>query len=289
MEYEIILYYKYVPVDNPAILAEDQRKLCESLGLKGRIIIAQEGINGTLEGKKESIEKYCKNLISNKEFKDINIKRSVGTGRAFPKLKVKVRSEIVSAHLGRDDVKPWEKTGVYLSADEFQKWVEAGKEFEVIDMRNSYEYKVGHFENSINPNLKNFRDLPKAIKDLEPFQDKPIVTVCTGGVRCEKASAYLLSKGFKEVYQLENGIVSYIEKYPNQAFKGKLYVFDNRIAMDFDAPDNHTVVGKCDLCGDPTEEYVNCKNPECNIHILSCVKCQKEKNGFCSEKCRAFI
>lgn len=289
-QYEIILYYKYTPVENPKLLWEEQRKLCEDLSLTGRLLIASEGINGTLEGLKENINIYCKDLISRPGFEDVVFKKSVGTGHAFPKLKVKLRNEIVSAHLGNEDVKPYEVTGKRLSADELEKWRQEGRDFVIVDMRNDYEYKVGHFENSINPRMKNFRDLPVITREIKPkLQNKTVVTVCTGGVRCEKASGYLVSQGFDDVYQLQDGIVTYMEKYPNKGFKGKLYVFDDRITMDFDTPDNHTAVGRCDLCGALTEKFVNCKNPRCNVHILVCTQCEELKDGFCSEECRSVL
>jgi len=286
--HEVILYYKYTPVSDPKALTESQRQICQRLGLKGRVLVAAEGINGTLEGSKEAIEEYCDNLIANPLFTDINIKKSKGDGASFPKLKVKLRDEIVSAHLGEEDVKPWETTGIHLSAEELQSWIEEGKEIAILDMRNDYEYKIGHFEGSIDMGMKNFRDLPKALSNIEHLKTSPIpiVPVCTGGVRCEKASGYLLKKGFKNVYQLENGIVTYMEKFPNRAFKGKLYVFDNRIAMDFDEPQNHTVVGICHHCEGATERYVNCQNKKCNDHILLCGPCEKEKGVFCSAMCR---
>lgn len=284
--FEIILYYKYTPLLDAESLLEAQRALCERLSLKGRILIADEGINGTLEGTKETVDEYVRILTSDARFADINIKRSAGTGEAFPKLKVKYRTEIVSGHLEDEDVKPWETTGKHLSAEELQSWIDTGEEFTIVDMRNDYEYKIGHFENSINPGMANFRDLKKIVEDLEPIKQKKVITVCTGGVRCEKASGYLIKKGFEDVYQLENGIVSYMEKYPNKAFKGKLYVFDNRVAMDFDTPDNHTVVGKCGLCESATENYVNCKNKLCNKHFLICTSCSDEQGLFCSDECK---
>jgi len=282
----IILYYKYVPIAEPQKLVDSQRALCEKLGLKGRILIAKEGINGTLEGESTAVEEYIKDLVSDERFADMNIKRSEGNGKAFPKLKVKLRNEIVSLNLGDEDVKPWEMTAKHLPADELNQWIESGKEFAIVDMRNDYEYKIGRFEGSIDPGMKNFRDLPKVLPKIAHLKDKPVLAVCTGGVRCEKASGYLLKQGFKDVYQLENGIVTYMEKYPNKAFKGKLYVFDDRIAMDFDSPDNHTVVGRCDVCEAPTEHYVNCQNKECNTHFLVCDSCEEKQGVFCSQACR---
>ncbi len=287
--HQILLYYKYVPIEDPESLVKSQRELCERLGLKGRIIIASEGINGTVEGTKEATEEYMKKLSSDRRFADINFKIDESNGESFPKLSVKLRKEIVSSHLGDEDVKPWETTGRHLSADELQSWIDSGKDFVIVDMRNDYEYKIGHFEGSVNPKMDNFRDLPDAVSNLEKIKEKPVLSVCTGGVRCEKASGYLIKKGFKEVYQLENGIVSYMKKYPNQAFKGKLYVFDKRIAVDFDNPDNHTVVGKCDICESPTERYVNCRNKECNAHFLVCETCETEKGVFCSEGCKESV
>jgi UPF0176 protein len=284
--HEIILYYKYIPLPDAAEIVEKQRAFCTQHNLKGRIIIAEEGINGTLEGEKEAIALYIKELTADPRFADINIKKSEGTGNAFPKLSVKLRNEIVSGHLENEDVKPWETTGAYVSADTLNEWIENGEDLTIVDMRNNYEYKVGHFKNSINPGMDNFRDLKKVVNKLEPLKNKKIVTVCTGGVRCEKASGYLIKKGFENVYQLENGIVTYMEKYPGKAFKGKLYVFDDRVAMDFDSPENHTVVGKCDVCSEPTEKFVNCSNKQCNTHILLCEKCEGENGAYCGNFCK---
>ncbi len=283
--YEIILFYKYVDMATPENLVKEQKVLCERLGLKGRIIVAKEGINGTLEGTKTAIDEYCKDLTSRQEFSDINIKRSRGTGNAFPKLSIKIRKEIVSASLV-EDVDPKKTSGKYLSADELQSWVKDNKDFCIVDMRNDYEYAIGHFENSVLLGMKNFRDLPEVLPRLESLKGKTVVTVCTGGVRCEKASGFLVKNGFKDVYQLHNGIVTYMEKYPGQAFKGKLYVFDDRISMDFDTLEQHTVIGKCQLCKSSSEDYVNCAHPPCNRHFICCKDClNKDGKPFCSSVC----
>ncbi len=291
LAYQILLYYKYTPIEDPVALRDNQRKLCEELGLKGRIIVAGEGINGTVEGTVENTEKYIAAMIADPRFADIVWKRSEGTGNSFPKLSIKARSEIVSANLGEDDVKPWEMTGKYLPPDELKKWFEnekVGQDFVVIDMRNDYEFKSGYFKDSVLPPLHNFRDLPKALPDLEKFKDKKVLTVCTGGVRCEKASGYLVKKGFKDVYQLQDGIVSYMEKYPNQDFLGKLYVFDERHTVGFntDSPE-HVVVGKCDLCAAACDDYADCADPMCNRHFIACAACRNENGeAFCSDECR---
>ncbi len=291
-DFQILLYYKYVHLDDPEVEKAKQKKLCEDLGLKGRIILASEGINGTVEGTVENTEKYIEEMVKDSRFATMNWKKSVGTGSAFPKLSVKTRKEIVSLHLedgaGVCDIDPNVMTGKHLPAEELHEWIKNGKEFYIVDMRNAYEFKVGHFENSILPPMENFRDLPKVVESIKHLKDKTVLTVCTGGVRCEKASGFLISQGFTDVYQLENGIVTYMEKYPNEDFKGKLYVFDQRVAMGFYTDDpKHEVIGKCDSCGETSENYVNCANPVCHRHFIACEKCLEKGGGqaFCPGGC----
>lgn len=263
-----------------------QRKICEELGLKGRIIVSKEGINGTVEGLTEKTEKYIEFMSRDKRFQDVNWKKSVGTGSAFPKLSIKVRDEIVSLHLGDLDFDPRKVTGKYLTAEELHKWFEEKKEFYIVDMRNDYEYLSGRFENSVLPGLENFRDLKKELPKLEHLKDKTVLTVCTGGVRCEKASGFLMMSGFKDVYQLENGIVTYMEKYPNEHFKGKLYVFDGRVTMGFNTDSGkHVVVGQCERCLKPSENYINCSTVGCHRHFIMCEKCLVKGFKTCPKKC----
>jgi UPF0176 protein len=294
MNPRILLYYKYVHISEPETFAREQRTLCEKLSLKGRIIIAHEGINGTVEGTYEATEEYIATMRADERFADMNFKLSDGTGTAFPRLSIKVRDEIVSLHLGDNDFTPEETTGKYISAEELHSWIhDKTKEFYIVDMRNDYEHKIGFFKNSILPPLKNFRDLPALLPKLEHLKDKTVVTVCTGGVRCEKASGFLVKNGFKDVYQLHNGIVTYMEKYPEEDFHGKLYVFDGRITMGFNSPTTpHTIVGACDKCGSPSENYVNCKLKSCNAHFICCEACVEKTGGVfcgavCAEKARA--
>jgi UPF0176 protein len=290
MDFQILLYYKYVHIDDPEALMKEQRLLCEELGFTGRIIVAEEGINGTVEGTKESTEKYMEEMRKDPRFADVHFKTSFGDGKSFPKLSVKVRSEIVSAHLGYDDIDPNEVTGKYLEAEELYKWIHEGKkEFYIVDMRNDYEHKVGYFEGSILAPLKNFRELPEKLEEIAHLKNKTVVTVCTGGVRCEKASGFLIKHGFKDVYQLHNGIHSYMEKYPNQDFKGKLYVFDGRVTMGFnlDSPE-HEIVSSCDKCGEKNDIYADCSYLHCkgHRHFICCENCRDaEGRAFCSVEC----
>lgn len=289
-EYTVALYYKYVEIAEPETLVKAQKELCARLTLKGRIIIAAEGINGTLEGTTEAIEQYITETTRDPRFANITFKKSRGDGHAFPKLSVKLRDEIVSGHLEAADVKPWLTTGKYLSAEELHQWFLEGKEFYIIDMRNDFEAKVGMFECSILPGMDHFRELPKVLPKLQHLRNKTIVTVCTGGVRCEKASGYLVTQGFNDVYQLKDGIVTYMEKYPNEHFKGKLYVFDGRLTMGFNVESpEHEVIGKCELCGAVSENYVNCTNSMCHRHFIACENCVNETgHAKCPGECRVY-
>ncbi len=278
MEYVVLLFYKYVRVKNPQEVMNWQREICTNLNLKGRILIAQEGINGTLEGTNSNVEKYIKQTEKDKRFREINWKKSVGTGSAFKKLVVKVRPEIVTTGVPDKDFGPLKKvTGKYLSPDQLKKWYEEGREFYVVDMRNDYEFEVGRFKNSIWPEgLGHFRDVPRAIKSIENLKDKTVVTVCTGGVRCETASGLLIKYGFKEVYQLENGIVTFMEKYPNTYFEGKLLVFDQREMIGFNTTDpNHKIVGKCRVCGEKSENLEDYFDGKKNTYGIICIDCAK--------------
>lgn len=284
--FEVILFYKYAQVADPQALMKAQKRLCENLGLKGRILIAKEGINGTLEGEKGNVQAYCVALLALPEFGGIHFKRSPGTGNSFPKLIIKVRDEIVTSGFGTLSNVENRITGQYIKPEELKEWIKSGKEFYIVDMRNAYEQKSGYFEGSILSGIENFRDLPEFLPKIQHLKDKEVVPVCTGGVRCEKASGLLIENGFKKVYQLEGGMHSYMEKYPNEDFKGKLYVFDNRILVGFNTNDpKHEVVGSCDMCGERSENYVNCANNSCHRHYIVCDGCNDKLAGCCTLQC----
>ena len=286
--FKVVLFYKYVEIENPQKLREAQQEICQKLNLKGRMIVASEGINATLEGLEENIKEYCRQLLKDKRFAGTHIKISDGTGSAFPKLSIKVRSEIVAS--GVDDLDLNKVTGKYITAEQLHNWIKDKKEFFIVDMRNDYEQVVGYFENSILSQMENFRELPKLLPKLKHLKGKTIVTVCTGGVRCEKASGFLVKNGFSDVYQLYGGIVTYMEKYPNEDFKGALYVFDNRLVMGFNMSDpKREIVGICASCGKSSENYINCKDDFCHRHFICCNDCVDENNkALCPMGCRDF-
>ncbi|HVZ12409.1 MAG TPA: rhodanese-related sulfurtransferase [Patescibacteria group bacterium] len=286
-KYRVLLYYKYVTLDNPEKIMRDQRELCERLDMRGRIIVSKEGINGTIEGTIENTEKYISYMETHKEFTGIDYKKSDGTGNAFPKLRVRVRPEIVTANLSH--INPNKTTGKYLTSEELYDWFETQKEFYIVDMRNDYEYASGYFESSIPSGLHNFFDIKDVLPRIAHLKNKTIVTVCTGGVRCEKASGFLIENDFKDVYQLKNGIQTFMELYPNKYFKGKLYVFDNRLTLGFNTDDpDHEVVGRCMHCGTSCDLYVNCKYDMCHLHYICCLNCRDKESGlaFCKTECK---
>ena len=277
----VLLYYKYIDIKNPQEVRDNQIKLCQSLDLKGRIIIAKEGINGTVEGTTRNTEKYMKAM---KKY-NISFKKSFGNGSSFPKLSVKVRPEIVASKV---EVNPNKNSGKYINADKLNEWFEKSRKFFIVDMRNDYEQFSGFFENSVFSGMHNFSQLASVLPRLKHLKNKTVVTVCTGGVRCEKASGFLKLNGFSDVYQLKDGIQSYMEKYPDQKFKGRLYVFDNRLTIGFDNRLDREIVGRCMHCGKEAEDYVNCSYDFCHYHYICCKTCRDRatKLAFCKPDCK---
>lgn len=286
MSFQVLLFYKYVTIEEPQAFAARFEIRLKELGLTGRVLIAEEGINATVEGTTEQTEALIQDFRNDPRFADMNIKKSVGTGTTFPKLAVRVRKELVGTQFSQAEADPRIRTAPHLPPEALHEMYEKNEDFVVIDMRNSYEFVSGHFKQSIDPGMRASRDLKKAVVKLEAYKDKKIVTVCTGGIRCEKMSAYLLNKGFTNVHQLENGIHAYMEKYPGKDFLGTLYTFDERVLMDFGG--EREVVGACHRCKSQTERYLNCANYECHLHILICETCAPTSNdAFCSRRCEA--
>ena len=283
--YQVLLFYKYITIAEPGILANRMKELAEKYSLIGRVLVAEEGVNATLEGTIGDTEDFIKEFMIDERFAAMHIKRSVGNGTSFPKLSVKVRNQIVGTGFSKEDADPRVKTVAYLSPDELRQWYEEERDFTVIDMRNDYEFASGHFKNAIEPGIRASRELPDAMPKLENYKHKKVVTVCTGGIRCESMAAYLLSKGFTDVHQLDGGIHTYMEKYPGKDFLGTLYTFDQRLTMDFGG--DREVIGVCHLCDGTTEQYADCAYDPCHYHFLACAAC-RDANGraYCSETCK---
>jgi UPF0176 protein len=284
---KIILYYGFAPVADPETLKLWQKTLCESLGLKGRILISKHGINGTLGGDMSALKKYVRETKQFPGFGKIDFKWSEGTGNDFPRLSVKTRKELV-AFASPDEIKV-DKSGVtnggkHLKPAEVNKLVEErGDEVVFFDGRNAFEAKIGKFKNAIVPDTDTTHDFIRELESgkYDHLKDKPIVTYCTGGIRCEILSAAMINRGFQEVFQIQGGIVRYGETFKDKGlWEGSLYVFDERMTMDFS--DETKVIGECEACSGPTKNFVNCANLGCKDLVLLCEDCaEKPENLVC--------
>ena len=283
--FKVLLYYCYTTIEEAEVFALEHLDYCKAIGLKGRIIVAQEGINGTVSGTTEACETYMQFLKSDKRFAAIEFKIDDINEHVFHKMHVRVKPEIV--HLGvrgENALDPNKRTGKHLSPQEFLSMKDRN-DVVVVDMRSNYEYELGKFKNAITLGLENFRDLPDHLHQLEPYKGKKILTYCTGGIKCEKASALLLEHGFEEVYQLHGGVVKYAQETGGVDFEGELYVFDGRIKVGVNKV-NPTIISNCYVCGVVSTRMVNCANPDCNIHTTLCEKCGIEYDGGCSVECK---
>ncbi len=267
---KIILYYKFVPLADPDMTMRWQRELCEKLGLKGRIIISNHGINGTVGGELAAVKAYVRAMNLTSQFKGMQYKWSDGSASDFPRLSVKVRTELVT-------LAPGEKFDVFnstkgLKPKAWHEYLEKHPEAIVLDARNDYESDIGAFkaQNVIKPKIKNFRDIKPELDKLP--KDQPILTYCTGDIRCEYLSAYMKHKGFPEVYHLDGGVAKYGQQFGDDGhWEGKLYVFDKRMKLAFS--DKSKDIGNCVHCGEKTSQHINCEDKACNRLVLVCENC----------------
>ncbi|WP_258098788.1 oxygen-dependent tRNA uridine(34) hydroxylase TrhO [Marinoscillum pacificum] len=282
-DYLVLLYYCYSRIEDPETFREQHHLRCLELNLKGRIIIAEEGLNGTVSGLRADCEQYMADVKADPRFADIEFKVDEVPDHCFSKLHVRVKPEIVHASLHQID--PRKRTGGYVEPEEFRQILRDQPEDTVIlDVRSNYEHNVGKFKNAITLDIENFRDFPEKVKELDHLKGKKVITYCTGGIKCEKASAYLLDQGFEDVHQLHGGIIKYGLEAEGEDFEGKCYVFDNRIVKDLNTV-NPTTISKCYVTGQPSDRMVNCANPHCNKHIPMSEEGANKYNGCCSEEC----
>jgi len=268
--YPVILFYKYVAIPEPESFAAAQRALCVSLSLKGRILIATEGINGTLAGPREAIDRYTAELRADARFADIVFKSSAGDAQTFPKLVVKVRPEIVT--LGAGPLTPDQDN--QLSPREWKQTIEEDPNVVVLDVRNRYESSAGKFANAVACDIEHFRELPAYLEQLDALRDRKILMYCTGGIRCEKASALFRARGFNNVFQLHGGIVTYQEEFGNEHWLGECFVFDQRMTVRVD--DALVPIGQCAHTGRPTNRFVNCLHDPCHVLFLLAEETERE-------------
>jgi UPF0176 protein len=285
--YKVLLFYTYVRVENPEQIVQEQLQWCLWNDIKGRVFFASEGVNGTVSGLTENIEKYKTQLTSYPEFNDLWFKEDEADEHVFKKMHVRLKNEIVHSDLENVSV---EHSGKRLSPEELFRLYEDGKDFVIVDARNWYESKIGKFRNAITPPMKNFREWKKVVdEDLKEYKNKTVVTYCTGGIRCEKASSYMVEKGFNDVYQLDGGIVNFIKKFPDTYWEGGMFVFDERRVVNPNSKEELKHIAQCHFCGKPTSYYINCHNVDCDKIIVSCHECKVEQAYCCSDECRASV
>ncbi len=281
--YRVLLFYKYITVENPGQFVKDHLAFCIQNEIKGRVFISSEGINGTVSGMTENIESYKEHLKSYSIFNDIIFKEDEENEHAFKKMHVRLKEELVNT--GRLNVN-LENGGTRLKPNQLKEMYENGEDFIIIDARNDYESKIGKFQNALTPPLKTFRDWTVVVDQLENHKEKKIVTYCTGGIRCEKASAYMREKGFKNVFQLDGGIVSYTKEFPDTYWEGGIFVFDERRVIEPNSKEDIKSIAPCFHCGTKTSYYINCHNQDCDKLIVCCHDCKIKTSYSCSEKCR---
>lgn len=290
-DYRVLLYYKYVDIENPHQFRDEHQAMCDEIGMRGRILVSEEGINGTASGTVEQTDEYMRRVHEDPRFSDLWFKINEADDYAHKKMIVRYRPEIVSLNLEEnwgEDIDPNELTGKHLEPEEFRE-VLLDDDYIVLDTRNDYEYDLGHFRGAIRPDIKAFRELPQWVQDnKELFMDKKVAVYCTGGVRCEKFSGWMLKEGFEDVVQLNGGIENYgqNENTKGDLWDGKMLVFDERISVPINRVEP-TVVGKDYFDGSPCERYVNCANPECNERILCSEENEAKYLRGCSAECRA--
>ena len=240
--------YKFEPLEDVEVLVPKFQSVCDSLELKGSVYLSPNGINFSLAGSEEAVEQYLNFMEQDKRFLDVPLKKTYSETQPFRRMRVRPKKEIIS--LGRDDINPRELTGDYVTPQELYAMYENNEDMVVLDTRNEYETRVGLFENAVDLQLDTFRDFPNAIEQLpDEYKDKKIVMYCTGGIRCEKASAVMLKAGFSDVKQLEGGVLDYFKETGGKYWNGDCFVFDDRVALDTDLKETEYIY--CYICREP--------------------------------------
>lgn len=283
-----VSFYKYVHIEDPQAFRDHLYKYWDELGCLGRIYVATEGINAQMSVPTHNWEKFDEFIQTDQFLTGTPYKIAVeDDGKSFYKLTIKVRHKILADGLDDATFKPWD-TGRHLTAKEFNEAIENGAI--VIDMRNHYESEVGHFEGAVKPDCDAFRDEIAMVEEyLKDKKDEKVLLYCTGGIRCEKASAYFKHKGFSDVNQLQGGIISYAHQVEEQGLEskyiGKNFVFDERLGERITCD----VIAHCHQCGEPCDTHTNCENADCHLLFIQCEECAKEYEGCCSEECQEII
>lgn len=279
--FRLLSYYGYAHVESPEERRDAQRALCESLGILGRIYIAEEGINGTCAGSEEAIRAYREATHAMFGPGVVDFKEEEVAYVPFADLRVRVRPWLVNLGEG-NNVLPEKEGGKRLKPHEWKAFMESGRKFTMLDVRNGYEAKIGHFEGALAAPYQYFHEFPKWVDELELDPDEPVLMYCTGGIRCEKFSGLLTRNGHKEVYQLDGGILRYAEEVGGDHFLGNVFVFDDRMSVDIGGDETP---GRCSHCGAVTSRVINCANVDCHTLHVTCDDCVRATKATCSPSC----
>jgi UPF0176 protein len=289
-EYRLITFYKFVDIANPIDVVKDHKQFCSDIGMKGRIYIGEEGINAQISCNTGQEKAYRLFLDASEHFKniqDIDTKATPIECHKFPKMIVKYRNEIVamgeiykSSEIAKSTFK--------MSIDEFKEVMDSNPDdYVILDMRNDYEYELGHFKTAIPAATDTFKEVMDKLKDYKAeFAEKEVIMYCTGGIRCEKLGALLENSGLKGVRQLDGGVIKYVNTFDDGNWLGNLYTFDDRISTYVGSENTHTVISKSYYSDLPAEDYFNCRYADCQSHFTAKPDEYKKHYGFCSEQCR---
>lgn len=288
--FQVIAFYKYVKMKKPKTFAKEHLQFCKKLesegkGFRARILVGNEGLNGVVCGNQEQIKRYKKELAKNADLKNIMFKETKSNFPIFKGIWVRHRKEIVALGAKGIGIKTiMKKAGKLITPEKFKKLIENEKGLVLLDARNNYEWRIGKFKDALVLDIDNFREFPDAVKKLvmqnPEMKNKKILMYCTGGIRCEKASAVVKKEGLKNVYQLEGGIHAYADKFPDTHWEGKLFVFDDRLAIDVNEK-NKEPITNCDICNQRGDIVLDCSNKKCHEMFVCCKKCKEKFNGTC--------
>ncbi|MBS0648699.1 MAG: rhodanese-related sulfurtransferase [Verrucomicrobia bacterium] len=285
--YWVLAYYYFTSIKEPALEVLRHKEFFSTRDIKGRIYISHDGINGQMSASPDAAEEYIEWLRSDSRFKDIEFKIHTYPEHCFPRATVKVRPQLVAMDASYD----MSKTGVHVSPEQWKKMLEERDEKTVLlDVRNDYEWELGHFEGAELPTLEQFREFPtyaKKLKEKCDPQKTKVMMYCTGGIRCEVYSALLKEEGFNEVYQLQGGIIKYGLQAGSKHWKGKLFVFDDRLAVPISEKEPAETISSCIHCKEKSDLYFNCANMDCNELFISCQACAEKTKGCCCPDCEA--
>ena len=282
--YLVLLYYYFTDFLNPVQIWKEQQQFCKQYNFKGRIIISKEGLNGTISGPVEDCKKYMQ-YVTNTMKLPVEFKQNNCPKHLFPKLSIKLKDEIIK--IGAN-VNTQKQTGIHLNPRQFQELIQQDDVL-LLDLRSNCEHQVGKFKNAITFDMTHMYQFPKILENhnflnKQDNKEKKIITYCTGGIKCEKASSFLMSKGFSKVYQLQGGIIKYGNETDGKDFQGKCYVFDDRVTTSINQV-NPCVISQCYICKSSCDIMVNCMNTKCNLHTVICNTCYQKYEHCCSSQC----